>query len=211
MEELTKSQQKVYDFIKQEIRRTGMPPSIREIMSATEFHSTSSVHLHLNSLERKGYIERPKAKNRCIRVLEEGFYNTLEDDSTSNVPEFSTIPIVGTVSAGMPILASENIESYFPVPVDYLPNNDTFMLRIRGNSMINAGIFNNDLVLVNQQSTADNNDIVIALLDDSATCKRFFREDGHVRLQPENDDYEPIIVRNVKILGKVIGLFRTFR
>lgn len=211
MEELTKSQQKVYDFIKQEIRRTGMPPSIREIMSATEFHSTSSVHLHLNSLERKGYIERPKAKNRCIRVLEEGFYNTLEDDSTSNVPEFSTIPIVGTVSAGMPILASENIESYFPVPVDYLPNNDTFMLRIRGNSMINAGIFNNDLVLVNQQSTADNNDIVIALLDDSATCKRFFREDGHVRLQPENDDYEPIIVRNVKILGKVIGLFRTLR
>jgi repressor LexA len=211
LEELTKSQQKVYDFIKQEIRRTGMPPSIREIMSATEFHSTSSVHLHLNSLERKGYIERPKAKNRCIRVLEEGFYNTLEDDSTSNVPEFSTIPIVGTVSAGMPILASENIESYFPVPVDYLPNNDTFMLRIRGNSMINAGIFNNDLVLVNQQSTADNNDIVIALLDDSATCKRFFREDGHVRLQPENDDYEPIIVRNVKILGKVIGLFRTLR
>lgn len=211
MEELTKSQQKIYDFIKQEIRRTGMPPSIREIMSATEFHSTSSVHLHLNSLERKGYIERPKSKNRCIRVLEEGFYNTLEDESDKNIPEFSTIPIVGTVSAGLPILASENIDGYFPIPVDYLPNNDTFMLRIRGNSMINAGIFNNDLVLVNQQPTAENNDIVIALLDDSATCKRFFREDGHVRLQPENDEYEPIIVRNVKILGKVIGLFRTLR
>jgi repressor LexA len=211
LEELTKSQQKIYDFIKQEIRRTGMPPSIREIMSATEFHSTSSVHLHLNSLERKGYIERPKSKNRCIRVLEEGFYNTLEDESDKNIPEFSTIPIVGTVSAGLPILASENIDGYFPIPVDYLPNNDTFMLRIRGNSMINAGIFNNDLVLVNQQPTAENNDIVIALLDDSATCKRFFREDGHVRLQPENDEYEPIIVRNVKILGKVIGLFRTLR
>ena len=162
MEELTKSQQKVYDFIKQEIRRTGMPPSIREIMSATEFHSTSSVHLHLNSLERKGYIERPKAKNRCIRVLEDGFYNSLEEEEADNVPEFSTIPIVGTVAAGTPILASENIEGYFPVPVNYLTNNTTFMLRVRGNSMIDAGIFNNDLVLVNQQQTAENNDIVIA-------------------------------------------------
>lgn len=212
MEELTKSQQKIYDFIKQEIRKTGMPPSIREIMSATEFHSTSSVHLHLNSLERKGYIERPKAKNRCIRVLEEGFYNSLEEDDTdSNIPEFDSIPIIGTVAAGTPILASENIEGYFPVPVSYLTNNKTFMLRVRGNSMIDAGIFNNDLVLVNQQPTAENNDIVIALLDDSATCKRFFKEEGHIRLQPENDDYEPIIVRSVQILGKVIGLFRTLR
>ncbi len=211
MEELTKSQQKVYDFIKQEIRRTGMPPSIREIMSATEFHSTSSVHLHLNSLERKGYIERPKAKNRCIRVLEDGFYNSLEEEEADNVPEFSTIPIVGTVAAGTPILASENIEGYFPVPVNYLTNNTTFMLRVRGNSMIDAGIFNNDLVLVNQQQTAENNDIVIALLDDSATCKRYFKEKDHIRLQPENDAYEPIIVRSVQILGKVIGLFRSLR
>lgn len=211
MEELTKSQQKVYDFIKQEIRRTGMPPSIREIMSATEFHSTSSVHLHLNSLERKGYIERPKAKNRCIRVLEDGFYNSLEEEEADNVPEFSTIPIVGTVAAGTPILASENIEGYFPVPVNYLTNNTTFMLRVRGNSMVDAGIFNNDLVLVNQQQTAENNDIVIALLDDSATCKRYFKEKDHIRLQPENDAYEPIIVRSVQILGKVIGLFRSLR
>ncbi len=211
MEELTKSQQKIYDFIKEEIRRTGMPPSIREIMSATEFHSTSSVHLHLNSLERKGYIERPKAKNRCIRVLEEGFYNSLEEEVSKNVPEFDSVPVIGTVTAGIPILANENIESSFPVPVDYLTNNKTFMLRVRGNSMINAGIFNNDLVLVNQQPNAENNDIVIALLDDSATCKRFFKEDGHIRLQPENDDYEPIIVRSVQILGKVIGLFRTLR
>ncbi len=211
MEELTKSQQKVYDFIKQEIRRTGMPPSIREIMSATEFHSTSSVHLHLNSLERKGYIERPKAKNRCIRVLEDGFYNSLEEEEADNVPEFSTIPIVGTVAAGTPILASENIEGYFPVPVNYLTNNTTFMLRVRGNSMIDAGIFNNDLVLVNQQQTAENNDIENAMLDDSATCKRYFKEKDHIRLQPENDAYEPIIVRSVQILGKVIGLFRSLR
>ena len=188
-----------------------MPPSIREIMTATEFHSTSSVHLHLNSLERKGYIERPKAKNRCIRILEEGFYSNPDDEEENVTPEFSNIPIIGTVTAGEPILAQENISGYFPVPVDYLPNNDTFMLRVRGNSMINAGIFNNDLVLVNKQSNADNNDIVIALLDDSATCKRFFREKEHIRLQPENDAYEPIIVRNVEILGKVIGLFRTFK
>lgn len=211
MEELTKSQQKVYDFIKQEIRRTGMPPSIREIMTATEFHSTSSIHLHLNSLERKGYIERPKAKNRCIRVLEDGFYSSLEENEVDNVPEFSAIPIVGTVAAGTPILASENIEGYFPVPVNYLTNNTTFMLRVRGSSMIDAGIFNNDLVLVNQQPTAENNDIVIALLDDSATCKRYFKEKDHIRLQPENDAYEPIIVRSVQILGKVIGLFRSLR
>lgn len=212
MEELTKSQQKVYDFIKQEIRRTGMPPSIREIMNATEFHSTSSVHLHLNSLERKGYIERPKAKNRCIRVLEEGFYNNTEESTPKeNETEYTNVPIIGTVSAGLPILANENIDGYFPIPVNFLPNNKTFMLRIRGNSMINAGIFNNDLVLVNQQPVAENNDIVIALLDDSATCKRFFREKDYIRLQPENDDYEPIIVRNVKILGKVIGLFRTLK
>ena len=210
MEELTKSQQKVYDYIKQEIRRTGMPPCIREIANATGFHSTSTVHLHLTSLERMGYIERPKAKNRCIRILE-GFYNSLDDNDDGTIPEFSSIPVVGTVAAGTPILAAENIESYFPIPVDYLPNNKTFMLRIRGNSMINAGIFNNDLVLVNQQPTAENNDIVIALLDDSATCKRFFKENGHVRLQPENDSYEPIIVRSVQILGKVIGLFRTLR
>jgi repressor LexA len=212
VEHLTKSQQKIYDFIKQEIRRTGTPPSIREIMSATEFHSTSSVHHHLNSLERKGYIERPRAKNRCIRILEDGFYNIEDEDAdlALNGSELVQVPIIGTVSAGTPILAVENIEGYFPVPVDYLRNNDTFMLRIRGNSMINVGIFNNDLVLVNQQDVAENNDIVIALLDDSATCKRYFRETDHIRLQPENDDYEPIIVRNVKILGKVIGLFRSF-
>lgn len=210
MEELTQSQQKVYDYIKQQIRKTGSAPSIREIMSATQFHSTSSVHLHLRSLERKGYIERPKAKNRCIRVLENDFYNTA-DIIDEDTPEFSTVPIIGTVTAGMPILAEENIEGYFTVPVGYLTNEQTFMLRIKGNSMINAGIFNNDLVLVNQQPSAENNDIVIALLDDSATCKRFFKEKDHIRLQPENDAYEPIIVRNVKILGKVIGLFRTLR
>ncbi len=212
MEKLTPAQEKIYEYVKQEIRKTGITPSIREIMTATGFNSTSSVHLHLNTLERKGYIERPRAKNRCIKILENDFYNYTDDIvSSESLPEFGSIPIIGTVTAGLPILAEENIEGFFPVPVNYLTNNQNFMLRIKGNSMINAGIYNNDLVLVNQQQTAQNNDIVIALLDDSATCKRFFKEDGHIRLQPENDDYEPIIVRNIKILGKVIGLFRTFK
>ena len=206
MEKLTEKQQFIYDFIKQEIKSKGNTPSIREICEAANLASTSSVHLHLSSLERKGYISRPKAKNRCIQILEEDFYSEPE---VSDI-DYASIPIVGTVTAGVPILATENIEGHFPVPVDYLKNNDTFMLRIRGNSMINAGIFNNDLVLVNQQPTAQNNDIVIALIDDSATCKRYFAEDGHIRLQPENDDYEPIIVNNCSILGKVIGLFRSF-
>lgn len=204
MEPLTKKQQIIYDYIKNEIRTRGITPSIREICLACGLSSTSTVHLHLSTLEKKGYINRPKSKNRCIEILEEDFMDYSEPEI-----EYSSVPIVGTVTAGLPILAEENIEGHFPIPVDYLKNNDTFMLRIRGNSMINCGILNNDLVLVNSQSNADDGDIVIALLDDSATCKRFFREDGFIRLQPENPDYEPIIVKDVKILGKVTGLFRS--
>ena len=208
MESLTVKQQLIYDFIKNEIRTRGITPSIREIGNAAGLSSTSSVHAQLETLERKGYIQRSKSKNRCIEILEDNFYNNAEPQ---NDIEYANVPIIGTVTAGLPILAQENLEGYFPMPVDYLKNNDTFMLRIRGNSMINCGIFNNDLVLVNQQNTANNGDIIIALLDDSATCKRFFREKDFVRLQPENDAYEPIIVRDIKILGKVIGLFRTFK
>lgn len=206
MEKLTPKQQLIYDFIKAEIRR-GVTPSIREIGNASGLSSTSSVHAQLETLERKGYILRSKSKNRCIEILEDNFYTEQQGADI----EYSSVPIIGTVTAGLPILAEENLEGYFPVPVDYLKNNDTFMLRVRGSSMINCGILNNDLVLVNQQNTAENGEIVIALLDDSATCKRFFREKDFVRLQPENDDYEPIIVRDVKILGKVIGLFRSFK
>lgn len=206
MENLTPKQQLIYDFIKSEIRHRGITPSIREIGNASGLSSTSSVHAQLETLERKGYILRSKSKNRCIEILEDNFYS----DSALDI-EYSSIPIVGTVTAGMPILAEENLEGYFPVPVNYLQNNETFMLRVRGNSMINCGILNNDLVLVNQQNTAENGEIVIALLDDSATCKRFYREKDFIRLQPENDDYQPIIVRDIKILGKVIGLFRTFK
>lgn len=206
MQDLTDMQRKIYDYIKEEIRK-GITPSIREIGKAVGLSSTSSIHLHLNSLERKGYIRRPKSKKRCIEILDNSFY---EYDEISSAPEYSNIPIIGTVAAGSPILADENIEGYFPVPVSYLTNDITFMLRIKGNSMINAGIFNNDLVLVRQQMTARNGDIIIALIDDSATCKTFYKEEEYIRLQPENDDYEPIYVRDCKILGKVTGLFRSF-
>ncbi len=205
MENLTPKQQIIYDFIKEEVRH-GVTPSIREIGNAAGLSSTSSVHAQLETLERKGYIRRSKSKNRCIEILEDNFYTEFR----KNDVEYANIPIVGTVTAGMPVLAEENLDGYFPVPVNYLKNNDAFMLRIRGSSMINCGILNNDLVLVNRQDTAENGEIVIALLDDSATCKRFFRENGFVRLQPENDDYQPIIVKEIKILGKVIGLFRSF-
>lgn len=204
MEKLTEKQKQVYEFIKSEIKSKGIPPSIREICKATGLASTSSVHLHLESLERKGYINRSHSKTRHIEVLEDNFY------SNNLGEEYANVPIIGTVAAGVPIMAQENIDGYFPVPVNYLKNNNTFMLKISGDSMIKAGIFNNDLVLVSQQSTAEDNEIVIALLDESATCKRFFKEKEFIRLQPENDAYSPIMVKDVQILGKVIGLFRTF-
>lgn len=206
MEKLTPKQQLIYDFIKKEIKSKGITPSIREICKEANLSSTSSVHLHLSTLEKKGYIVRPKSKNRCIEILEDNFYS---EPNGSDI-EYASVPIVGTVTAGTPILAEENLEGFFPVPVDYLKNDSTFMLRIKGSSMINAGIFNNDLVLVNQQDSARNGEIIIALIDDSATCKRYFKENGYVRLQPENDDFEPIIVNNCSILGKVIGLFRSY-
>jgi len=202
MEKLTHRQQIIFDFIKSEIKTKGIPPSIREIGEVAGLSSTSSVHLNLQNLEKKGYISRSKAKTRHIEVLETNFYKPEK--------EIAQVPIVGEVTAGEPILADENIEGYFPIPVNYLKNNETFMLKIKGDSMIGAGIFNKDLVIVNKQSFAENGDIVIALIEDTATCKRFFIDDGHVRLQPENDAFEPIILNDVSILGKVIGLFRSF-
>lgn len=209
MEKISDIQTKIYNYIKNEVRKKGNAPTIREICKYVGLSSTSTVHHHLNILEDKGYIRRPKSKNRCIEIMESDFY-----DGTGEV-EYSSIPIIGTVAAGSPILAIENIEGYFPVPTDYLTNNVCFMLKIKGNSMVDAGIFNNDLVLVQQQNVADNGDIVIALIEDSAedsaTCKRFYREKDCIRLQPENEAYNPIYVKELTILGKVIGLFRSFK
>ena len=164
--------------------------------------STSSVHSHLESLEKNGYIRRDPTKPRAIEIMDEDFYMLRH--------EMINVPLVGTVAAGQPILAAENIESYFPIPSEYVPNADTFMLRVKGDSMVNAGIFNGDQIMVQQQSTASNGDIVVALIDEEATVKTFYKEEGHYRLQPENDTMKPIIVDEVTILGKVFGVFRLF-
>lgn len=207
MQELTEMQSKIYEYIKSEIKK-GVTPSIREICKAVGLSSTSSIHYHLDNLEQMGYISRPKSKKRCIEILENDFY--MDSTDSVNTPEYSNVPIVGTVAAGTPILAEENIEGYFTVPTNYLTNEQTFMLRIKGNSMINAGILNNDLVLVKETSSAQDGEIIIALIDDSATCKTFYKEEEYIRLQPENDTYEPIYVRDCSIIGKVIGLFRSY-
>jgi len=203
MEKLTRMQKVVYNYLKSQIKETGYPPSVREICDAIGLKSTSSVHAHLETLTDKGWIHRSKSKNRSIEILEEGFYSPLR--------EVVNIPIVGTVAAGAPIYADENVEDTFPIPVEYLQtSSDHFMLRVRGDSMVDCGIFNGDLVIVRQQNTATNGDIVVALIDDSATVKTYYKERGRFRLQPENSEYAPIIVDEVTILGVVMGLFRKY-
>ena len=198
---ISSKQQEILDCIKESILSKGYPPSVREICDMVKLKSTSSVHSHLETLEKNGYIRRDPTKPRTIEILDDDFNLTRR--------ELVNVPIIGQVTAGQPILAVENIDGYFPLPPEYLHNKSSFMLRVKGESMVNVGIFDGDLILVEEQ-TAMNNEIVVALVDDSATVKRFFKEDGHYRLQPENDYMDPIIVDEVSILGKVIGLFRSF-
>ncbi len=197
---LTAKQEEILNFMKSEILNKGYPPSVREICAAVNLKSTSSVHSHLSSLEEKGYIHRDPTKPRAIEIVDDTFNLTRR--------EMANVPIIGTVAAGQPLLAAENIEGYFPIPTEYLSNKSVFMLKVKGNSMINAGIFEGDTIIVEQQNTANDGDIVVALIDDSATVKTFYKEKGHIRLQPENDSMEPIIVDNCQILGKVMGLLR---
>lgn len=197
---ISSKQQEILSYIKDEILSRGYPPSVREICDAVHLKSTSSVHSHLETLEKNGYIRRDPTKPRAIEILDDEFGITRR--------EMVSIPIVGRVAAGEPILAVENIESYYPMPVDLLPNADLFMLKVRGDSMIDAGIYDGDHVIIQQQSTARNGDIVCALVDDSATIKTFYKEDGYYRLQPQNDALSPIITRQCEILGKVIALVR---
>ena len=199
---ITEKQQEILDYMKTQIINRGFPPSVREICEAVNLKSTSSVHSHLESLEKNGYIRRDPSKPRAIEIVDDCYNLTRR--------ELVNVPMVGTVTAGQPILAVENIEGYFPIPMEYMPNHETFMLRVKGESMINAGIFDGDQILVQKQSTASNGDFVVALLDDSVTVKTFYKENGYFRLQPENDTMDPIIVNDVAILGKVIGLFRMF-
>lgn len=199
---ITEKQSQILEYIKSEILSKGYPPSVRDICQAVNLKSTSSVHSHLETLEKNGYIRRDPTKPRTIEILDDSF-NLVRR-------EMVNVPIIGTVAAGQPILATENIESYFPIPSEFMPNEETFMLKVKGESMINAGIFDGDNILVKRQSYAKNGDMVVALVDDSATVKTFYKEDGHIRLQPENDYMDPIILPDVEILGKVFGVFRFF-
>ena len=199
-EKITEKQQEILEYIKETILKKGYPPAVREICEAVHLKSTSSVHSHLETLEEKGYIRRDPTKPRTIEIIDDCFNLTRR--------EVVNVPLLGTVAAGVPLLAEENIENYYPIPVELLPNADTFMLNVKGNSMINAGIFDGDQLIVERCSTAYDGEIVVALVDDSATVKRFYKEDGYYRLQPENDEMEPILVDHLEILGKVIGLFR---
>ena len=199
---ISKKQREILEYIKHEILNKGYPPAVREICEAVDLKSTSSVHSHLETLEKNGYIRRDPTKPRAIEIIDENFNLTRR--------EVVNVPMVGRVAAGQPILAVENIDSYFPIPAEFMPNEQSFMLRVKGESMINAGIFDGDYVLVEKQQTARNGEMVVALVDDSATVKTFYKENGYFRLQPENDSMDPIIVNHCDILGKVIGVFRFY-
>ena len=201
-------QQKIYEFVNKFTMEKGYPPSVREICSAVGFKSTSTVHAYLGKLEEEGYIKKDATKPRALKIM---------DDSAKNLEgyiadtEIENVPIIGKVTAGQPILAVESIEDTFPIPVDYLHNSTAFMLKVKGESMIEAGILDGDLLLIRQQESAKNGDMVVALIEDEATVKTYYKENDYVRLQPENASMEPIIIHeNLSILGVVIGLFRKY-
>lgn len=198
---LTKRQEEILEFIKQSVLAKGYPPSVREIGTAVGLNSSATVHSHLNSLENKGMIRRDPTKPRAIEIL---------DDSFQSVIDAIPVPVLGRVTAGAPILAIENIEEYFPLPRHVIRDHEVFILQVRGDSMIEAGILDGDYVVVRRQSSADNGDIVVALLGEEATVKTFYKEKTHVRLQPENSSLSPILTQTVSILGKVIGVYRIF-
>lgn len=196
-------QQEILEYLKEVILAKGYPPTVREICEKVDLKSTSSVHSHLETLEKKGYIRRDPAKPRAIEICDDSFQMVRT--------EMSSLPVYGNVAAGQPILVNDNILDYFPIPASEIPRGESFILNVKGDSMINVGIFNGDKILVNKTETANNGDIVVAMVDDSATVKTFYKEADHIRLQPENDSMDPIIVHDCSILGKVFGVFRFFR
>ena len=201
---ISAKQSEILEYIKSEILNRGYPPAVREICEAVHLKSTSSVHSHLETLEKNGFIRRDPTKPRAIEICDDHFQMVRT--------EVTSLPVIGTVAAGTPILAEENIDSYFPVPAEFVPNGaPSFVLKVKGDSMINAGIFNGDQIFVQQCDTVQNGDAIVALIDDSATVKTFYKEKGHIRLQPENDEMEPIIVNDCQILGKVFGVFRYYK
>ena len=200
---ISAKQKEILEYIKGEILNKGYPPAVREICEAVDLKSTSSVHSHLETLEKNGYIRRDPTKPRAIEICDDNFQMVRT--------EMVSLPVVGQVAAGTPILAEENIDSYFPIPAELVPQGESFVLKVKGDSMINVGIFSGDQIFVNACNTAHNGDTVVALIDDSATVKTFYKEDGHIRLQPENDTMDPIIVDDCQILGKVFGVFRVMK
>lgn len=210
---ISKKQQEILDYLKETIINRGFPPSVREICKAVDLKSTSSVHAHLETLEKNGYIRRDPTLPRAIEITDDDFNRRRIEQFESGEPtpelELAQVPILGKVAAGQPLLAVENIKEYMPIPISHLPNAETFMLEVQGESMINAGILDGDYVLVEQRSTARDGDMVVAMVADSATVKTYYKEDAYYRLQPENDTMDPIIVYGeLQILGKVIGVFR---
>ena len=200
---ITAKQQEILEYIKSEILNKGYPPAVREICEAVHLKSTSSVHSHLETLEKNGFIRRDPTKPRAIEII--------DDDFNLSRREIVSVPVIGSVAAGEPIFADQNIESYMPILPEDMPDGPAFMLRVKGESMVNAGIFDGDRVLVRKQESAENGEIIVALVEDAATVKTFYKEDGHFRLQPENDTMEPIILDDVVVLGKVTGLFRVYK
>ncbi len=197
---LTAKQEQILNYLKDCILKKGYPPAVREICEAVQLKSTSSVHSHLESLEKKGFIKRDPTKPRAIEICDDNFQMVRTD--------MVSVPVLGQVAAGAPILAEQNIETYFPIPAEYVPNGESFVLKVKGDSMVNAGILDGDQVFVHSCSSANNGEIVVALLEDGATVKTFYKEKDHIRLQPENDFMEPILTRDCDIIGKVYGVFR---
>jgi repressor LexA len=208
---LTKRERAILDYIEKQAKINGYPPSVREICKAVGLRSTATVHGYLESLEKKGYIKKESQKGRTLKLLKggklEGHQETF-DKPMYTQKEMVDVPVVGKITAGAPILAVENVTDTFPIPIDFVGNSESFMLTVRGESMIEAGILNGDYILVRKQKSATNGEIVVALIDDEATVKTFYKEKDHIRLQPENDTMQPIILNNVSILGKAVGLYR---
>ena len=213
-EGLNKREKSILKYISKQIEKNGYPPSVREIGKAVGLSSTATVHGYLSRLEEKGYVKKENQKGRTLRLLKDENGENVTKKRKEEAKNFYTgrelvdVPVIGKITAGAPILAVENVTDTFPIPIDFVGNSESFMLTVRGESMIEAGILDGDYILIRKQNTAENGQIVVALIEDEATVKTFYKENGHIRLQPENSTMDPIIVPNCEILGKVIGVFR---
>jgi len=208
--ELNKREKAILKYIEKQVKENGYPPSVREIGKAVGLSSTATVHSYITALEKKGYIKKENQKGRTLKLLKGGLdgQEKIKEKPAYSGKELVDVPVIGKITAGAPILAVENVTDTFPIPVDFVGNSESFMLTVRGESMIEAGILDGDYILVKKQDIARNGEIVVALIGEEATVKTFYKEDGHIRLQPENSTMDPIIVPDCRVLGKVAGVFR---